>query len=115
MINPLPDALIQSWSQDFADRTTNRRERALFHIPFVGTPEEARAIYVRVTNSKAYRDWDTASILVVHGNFDAFTPEADAMAEKVSALYLAVRDETLAAIADMEKQRDEAEDAEVPK
>jgi len=97
------------------DRATNRRERALFHIPFVGTPEEARALYVRVTNTKAYKDWDSASILVVHGDFDAFTQEADAMADKVSSLYLAVRDETLAAIADMEKQRDDAEDDEVAK
>jgi hypothetical protein len=115
MTNPFPDSLIHSWSQEFVDRATNRRERVLFNIPFVGTPEEARAIYVRVTNSKAYKDWDSALILVVHGDFDAFTPQADAMAEKVSSLYLAVRDETLLAIADMEKQRDDAEDDEVAK
>jgi len=115
MTTPLPDNLLHSWTQDFVDRATNRKERLLFHVPFVGTPEEARALYVRVTNAKAYKDWDAASILVVHGDFDAFTPEAAAMAEKVASLYLAVRDETLLAIADMEKQRDDAEDNEVSK
>ena len=78
--------------------------RILFGVPVHATTVEMRALYVRVTNSGAFREWDAHAILT-HGNFDAFDPKALALAEKVSALYIALRDEVLLAIADMEAQR----------